>query len=206
MEIVQRLLNYILKRFRTGVVIINRVVILGSPGSGKSTLAKKLGKSARIAVVHMDKLFWKPGWLQSTREELLAKQEIHLKKSSWIIEGNYSLVWDERLKKADTIIFLDLNRFLCIYRILKRWVLNRGRVRDDLAPGCPDRMTIEFLHYVWKFPYKKRDQMIKAVLIQQDHAQTIIINNKKAVKQFIDHLEFSPILSSYSELTFKKYQ
>ncbi|WP_431799218.1 topology modulation protein [Halobacillus andaensis] len=142
----------------------------------------------QIEVVHMDTLFWKPGWLQSTPEELLAKQEIHLKKSSWIIEGNYSSVWEKRLKTADTVIFLDMNRYLCIYRALKRWMKYRGTIREDLGPGCPDRMNIEFLSYIWQFPNQRRDKVIKNTFDQCRHAQIFLIKNKQGTDKLVNQI------------------
>ncbi|MFC7060367.1 hypothetical protein [Halobacillus seohaensis] len=165
---------------------MNRIMILGSAGSGKSTLAKQLGSLLDIEVVHMDRLFWKPGWLQSTNEELQAKQEKYINNPSWIIEGNYSSVWDVRLLKADTVIFLDLNRYLCTYRILKRWLKNIGGTREDLAPGCPERMTREFIQYVWNYPKNKRNKGITAVLSQANESQVIIMSNRKAVEQYLN--------------------
>ncbi|MCP3030779.1 topology modulation protein [Halobacillus sp. A1] len=164
---------------------MNRVAILGSAGSGKSTLAKQLGGRHHIEVVHMDRLFWKPGWIMSTQAELAAKQKVHLGKPSWIIEGNYSGVWDERLALADTVIMLDLNRYLCLLRILKRWLLNKGKSREDMAPGCSERMSLEFIKYVWNYPTKKRSHVMSSALEQANHAQIVILPSKKSVKKFL---------------------
>ena len=44
-----------------------RIIILGSAGSGKSTLATKLGEITGIPVIHLDRLFWNPGWVETPR-------------------------------------------------------------------------------------------------------------------------------------------
>ena len=47
---------------------MNRVVIIGSPGAGKSTLARDLGRILQINVVHLDRVFWEPGWKKKPRD------------------------------------------------------------------------------------------------------------------------------------------
>ncbi|HJP33228.1 MAG: AAA family ATPase [Candidatus Latescibacteria bacterium] len=48
---------------------MNRVVIIGPGGAGKSTLARQLGERLGIEVVHLDRVFWRPGWVRVPREE-----------------------------------------------------------------------------------------------------------------------------------------
>jgi adenylate kinase family enzyme len=50
---------------RTLGAIMERVVILGCAGTGKSTLARRLGAKTGLPVVHLDALFWEPGWQES---------------------------------------------------------------------------------------------------------------------------------------------
>ena len=67
----------------------------------------------------------------------------------WIMDGNYGRTLPVRLAAADTVIFLDLPRVVCTWRVLKRQVRWLGRVRPDAAPGCPERLTWEFVSWVW---------------------------------------------------------
>jgi len=48
---------------------MERIMIIGCGGSGKSTLARQLGEKLSLPVVHLDKLFWKPGWVHISQEE-----------------------------------------------------------------------------------------------------------------------------------------
>ena len=48
-----------------GGVPLKRIAIIGSPGVGKSTFARQLGDITGIEVFHLDRLFWKPGWVET---------------------------------------------------------------------------------------------------------------------------------------------
>ena len=43
---------------------MRRILIVGNSGGGKSTLAQKLGEKLTLPIVHLDVLFWKPGWVE----------------------------------------------------------------------------------------------------------------------------------------------
>ncbi len=45
---------------------IQRIAIVGCSGAGKSTLAKRLGARLGRDVIHLDSLFWEPGWKEAS--------------------------------------------------------------------------------------------------------------------------------------------
>ncbi|GAA4778642.1 hypothetical protein GCM10023231_01470 [Olivibacter ginsenosidimutans] len=52
----------------------NRIMIIGSCGADKTTLSKQLGKLLALPIIHLDKEYWKPNWVKSSKEEWEAKQ------------------------------------------------------------------------------------------------------------------------------------
>ena len=119
---------------------MERVLIIGCGGSGKSTLARQLGEKTGLPVVHLDKLFWKPGWVSVPKEEfdVIIREEIA--KKQWIMDGNFDRTLPERIKHCDTIIYLDFSRFACLMGVAKRVITTYGKVRPDMGEGCPERI------------------------------------------------------------------
>jgi len=111
---------------------MKKIVLIGSGGSGKSTLARKLGEKLKINVYHLDALFWKPNWISVPKDEQIKVQNDLVKTEGWIIDGNYGGTMDIRLNAADTIIFLDTPRTICVYRAFKRLLKYRNKTRPDI--------------------------------------------------------------------------
>jgi adenylate kinase family enzyme len=139
---------------------MERVLVIGSPGGGKTTLSRELGELLDLPVYHLDKLFWKPGWALSDDASFRAAQRNLISEPKWIIDGNYDRTLDVRLPHADTVIHLDFPRHICLRRILKRIRSNWHKTRSDMAPGCPERLDISFLRFVWRFHRDHRPRIL----------------------------------------------
>ena len=153
---------------------MKRIAIIGSSGAGKSTLAVSLGQKLDLPVIHLDAYYWQPGWRETGTRQWWEMQQELIKDACWIIDGNYGGTLDIRLAAADTIIWLDFNRYLCLSRVLKRYLQYSGKTRPDMAAGCPERLNGEFLKYVWDFPRLQRPK-IQAKLNEYDREKQIII-------------------------------
>ncbi len=167
---------------------MQRIMIIGSPGSGKSTLAKSIAQKWSLPLVHLDKLFWKAGWVEAAAEEFDQKLAQVLKGEAWVIDGNYSRTISMRLERADAVIFLDYPRRVCMWRIFKRIAKNYGETRSDMGNGCPERVDLSFLKFVWNFQKNSR-QKILALLSEIHEKQIIIIHNKRDEQNFFCEAE-----------------
>lgn len=162
-----------------------RIIIIGSGGSGKSTLAKKLGIMTGIPVIHLDKEFWKPNWVETPRDEWIEKQNNLIKDKEWIIDGNYGRTMELRFIVADTVIFLDINRWICIFRAIERWVTNIGKTRTDMGEGCPEKIDFEFLKWIYSFPNKGRKKILSLVN-KYSCKNIIILKNRKEINALLE--------------------
>jgi adenylate kinase family enzyme len=110
-------------RFQLGFVPrMKRIVILGRGGAGKSTFARKLGESANLPVVELDKYFWQPGLLPTPRAQWMEIQRKLADQECWIMDGDLGK-YDElsvRLQAADTVLILDFPLVLCLVRAMRR--------------------------------------------------------------------------------------
>ena len=164
---------------------MQRIMIIGSGGAGKSTLARKLGQHLGIPVIHLDTLYWQPGWLPTPSADWIGLQLKIIQNPCWIIDGNYGSTLDIRLEAADTIIFLDFEPGLCLWRVVKRYFRYRGKVRPDMAIGCPERLTPEFLQWIWNFKQEKRPQIIRK-LEAYPQSKVIVLQNPAQVSNFLN--------------------
>ena len=167
---------------------MERIIIIGCGGAGKSTLARQLGEKTGLPVVHLDKLFWHPGWVESTKDEIDAKILEEMQKPQWILDGNYNRTLPKRLEYCDTVIYLDFSRFACLMGVVKRVLTTYGTVRPDMAEGCPERFDWEFLQWVWNFNRKHREKYDR-MLNETDGIEKIVLKNRRAVKRFLKEVE-----------------
>lgn len=164
---------------------MKKIILIGSGGSGKSTLAKQLGNKLNIKVHHLDALFWKANWEGVPREEQRKVQKNLIKEEKWIIDGNYGGTMDLRLNAADTIIFLDIHRTICVYRAFKRIVQYRNKTRSDMGAGCEERLDLQFFKWIWEYPNKKKPAILKRLDQLSKGKKVIILKSPNEVKWFL---------------------
>jgi len=168
---------------------MKRVAIIGCSGSGKSTLASQLGAILGHQIIHLDALFWKPNWIETPREEWISIQEKLVKQESWIIDGNYTDTLDIRLAAADTIIYLDYPRLLCMYRAVKRRVMYEGQVRSDMAAECPEKMDWHHIHWIWSYPSADRLVVLQKLERYRKEHTIITLRNPSETSRFLENLK-----------------
>ncbi|BAZ51479.1 topology modulation protein [Nostoc sp. NIES-4103] len=160
-------------------------MIIGSGGAGKSTLARELGSILGLEVIHLDTLYWHPGWVETPKLEWQSIIQDLTLRESWIMDGNYSGTLDIRLAIADTVIFLDFPRMLCLWRVIKRSWQYAGQSRPDMASGCPERLTWEFLKFVWTYPITRRPNILNKLSQLPPNQQVIILHKPEEVREFV---------------------
>ena len=165
---------------------MKRVMIVGPSGAGKSTLARKLGEALALPVVHLDKLYWQPGWVEPPPEAFRAVALEAAHGDSWVIDGNYFNpgAGQERLAACDTIVFMDFPRRVCLWQVFRRIVGTYGRVRSDMGEGCPEQFDWEFIKWVWGIP-RRRPSLVALVEAQRAKKRVIVLRRRRQVERFL---------------------
>jgi len=83
-------------------------MIIGGPGSGKSTLARAIGERIGLPVTHIDQFQFQEGWVEVDPAERDTKIRDVIARPSWIIDGNYSSTIEDRMGRADMLIWLGM--------------------------------------------------------------------------------------------------
>jgi adenylate kinase family enzyme len=162
-----------------------------SSGVGKSTFARKLGEKLDIEVYHLDKLHWKPNWVEASREEFTLSQQKVVAHDQWIIEGNYSSTFNIRMQHADTMIYLELPLRVCLYRVFKRWITNIGKTRPDMGEGCKEKLDYQFLKFICTTYFARKKKMkhrLNAFMESGSNKKKYILKSKNEIRSFLKDL------------------
>lgn len=165
---------------------MRKIAVIGCAGAGKTTFARELGARLDLPVTHLDRLFWQPGWQKTERTRWQELQHELVAGERWVIDGNYDSTLEIRLAAADTVIFLDFSRWLCLFRVFRRTIASRGR--DTQAPGCPDKVDREFLVWIWNFRREARPRTLTVLAEHGKNVEQHILTSPRDVRQFLARL------------------
>ncbi|MCY7377690.1 MAG: DNA topology modulation protein [Pyrinomonadaceae bacterium] len=175
---------------------MKRILVIGSCGAGKSTFSRLLHEAAGLKLVHLDKLYWKPNWVEPAKDEWRKTVEKTLQGDGWILDGNYGGTLALRLEKCDTVIFLDFPRTVCNWRVIKRVLLYRQGSRPDMAEGCAEKFDWEFVKWTWNYPKRSKPRVEELPERFKDEKKIIRLESKAEVESFFINYSQTSVLKS----------
>lgn len=168
---------------------MRRILIVGNSGAGKSRLARLLGERLRLPVIHLDVLFWKPGWVESERDDFRVRVAEALAGDAWICDGNFSGSWDLRMPRADTIVWLAPPRLVCLWRaVTRRFRYSKRRRRPDMAQGCDETIDLAFYRFIWTYDSDVAPKLQAALDTYGRHARLVRLASDRDVSGFLESL------------------
>jgi adenylate kinase family enzyme len=114
-----------------------RILVVGTSGSGKTTMAKRIAAELSLPHIELDALHWGPGWqaLTQTDPAEFARQVVAAVAAEvWVLDGNYFAVRELTWSRATHLVWLDYDRPVIMYRVVKRSLL-RAIDRTELWSG-----------------------------------------------------------------------
>jgi adenylate kinase family enzyme len=114
-----------------------RIVIVGTSGAGKTAMAKRIAAELGVAHIELDALHWGPGWTALTRtnpDEFTRRVGAAIAAEAWVVDGNYGVVRELVWSRATHVVWLDYDRHVIMYRVVKRSMM-RAIDRTELWAG-----------------------------------------------------------------------
>jgi adenylate kinase family enzyme len=158
--------------------------VLGSPGAGKTGLSRCLAERLALPLVHLDDLYWGPGWRRPEEKAWNDRVREAVRADAWLIDGNYLRSARLRVEAADLVILVCAPVTLCLWRIVRR-ALRISRDGIDALPravaeqaraGQRIAPTRDFGALVWKvLRYRSREIPALAAILQESADTPVLI-------------------------------
>lgn len=165
-----------------------KIAVMGYSGSGKSTLARTLAEGYSLAILHLDRVQFLPGWVErdlKSRRRLV--QEFLDTHDGWVVDGTYSrLSFERRLEEADLVVLLLFNRFSSLWRVIKRYLTYREGTRPDMAEGCGEKLDAEFISWILLKGRTPSDRERWRQIRAQYPKKTVVLKNQRQIDAFLE--------------------
>lgn len=165
-----------------------KIAVIGYSGSGKSTAAGEMAECFGVPVLYIDSVNFLPGWVQRDRREVNdAVSSFMQSNGSWVIDGNYfHQCFERRMEQADMIVFFDFPPLVCLKNAIVRRIRYSGRVRPSAAPGCPERMDAQFVHWILFGGRTKEKRLRYKAVAEMYEDKTFVLKNRRQANAFLE--------------------
>jgi adenylate kinase family enzyme len=170
---------------------MNRVAVIGPAGAGKSTLAGELGVRLGIPVLHLDQLYWRPGWAATPLDEWEAFQRRALAGPAWVVDAQHDDMLPDWLEVADVVVFLDASPMRCLWRAGRRR-LSRGPVEGvprESPRGRADRSLANFVRGQWYYRRRLRGDLLAELGRRRNGREVVVLRRDADRQRFLRDLD-----------------
>ena len=92
--------------------------------------------------------------------------------------------WHEH-PRSDIVLWVRMPRLLCIRGILGRWIRTRGKTRPEMAPGCPEKMDVEFLRFVWTWEKVYGPRVLAGLQAHAGDTPVLVLKSRGEMRQLL---------------------
>ncbi len=142
-----------------------RILVIGSSAGGKSTLSRRIATQFALPYISLDRdVRWLPGWTVRDRGEQRRLTEQFVAMEAWVMDGTTVSSFDLRAPRADLVIWMRPHRMRAMWQLAKRVWGSYGKVREDMADGCPEQLPDwEFLSWISTFEKRQAPRIIEGL-------------------------------------------
>ena len=160
-----------------------KIAILGYVGSGKTYISNYISDKEKVPVLHLDAVKFDKKWKPIDDSLVLPIVAEFMSKDDWIIDGYYkTLLFEERLEKADMIILMLLPRLLCFARAFKR---RKARKLE----GYKNDFNLWFVKFALFGCRSKKRRRAYAEIVERYKDKTVILKTRKQVANFMETIK-----------------
>lgn len=166
---------------------VTRILVVGCSGSGKSTLAIELAGRLRLRHISMDReFFWLPGWVLRDRAEITRLIGEAVAGDLWIMDGTNPRTMPIRLPRTELVIWMRPPRWCSLMGVYGRVLRSYGKVRPDMADGCPERLPDrQFLRYIWNFEKEDAPEIEEMIELHAPHVPILQLKSYKEAARLL---------------------
>jgi adenylate kinase family enzyme len=170
---------------------MRKIAVVGPVGAGKSHLASELGKLLGIPVLHLDALFWGPGWVATPPGEWEARQRNMLAAGSWVVEAQFDDVLPDWFREADTVVFVDASPLRCLWRVARRRLNRRASVGIPAGtePGPAHRALAKFVRNQWRYRTSVRRELLAELAHRREGRRVVVIRRRSDTAAFLSGVD-----------------
>ena len=167
---------------------MRKTAVIGNAGGGKTTLCETLQRIYDVPYYSIDNIQWKENWSRVPVEEVRATITEIMDDDNWIIDG-----WgpwetiEERFKRCDSIVFVDLPLQMHLWWALKRQML--AWIRPSMVKTPKEcsfrRKTMITMKTIYRVDNNYIPKLRELVYKYADSTKIYHLKSKKALKQFL---------------------
>ena len=173
-----------------------RMMVVGTSGAGKTTMAKTIASELCLPHIELDSLHWGPGWqplTQTNPAEFTRRVSAAVSAEAWVLDGNYGVVRELVWRRATHVIWLDYDRSVIMYRVIKRsivravnqtelWAGNKENWRSWFRPSHP----ITWAWTTWRRRRKQLEELLECE--EYKHLAVLRCRRPREAARVVDEL------------------
>jgi len=169
---------------------VKRIAITGPAGAGKSRLARALGDALGIEVLHLDTMFWKPGWIETPAAEWEKRQRRELERESWVVDAQYDDMVSDWLDAADAVVLVDPSPLRCLWRVSRRRLGGNGgpAAPPGSEPAPVHRALAKFARGQWHYRTTVRPELLADLARRRSRQEVVVIRSGEEGRRFMAQL------------------